>query len=340
MKIWLITLFLVAPALAWSEPETRDEQKDEIEGWEAAAPRDAQESPINWVDSSHAYATDQAQALTEWMDSFFGDPNYDLEKAESLLRLEWTNSWDEQDDYNANLRLRGKLQLPRVSKRLNLIFSGEDGDELSKDERSQEDRVGLVYTVAEKKRSRIDLGLGINSSGLRPGVRYRSQGPITELYRYRFTQRVQWEDDEGFYTTGQINLDRALSESSLVRWSNRVVYGEESEGAEWRTRLSLNQRRRPLRKKHQSAVSYFGTIDGVTDPSHTKNYRLGVLLRRQVYRQFLFVELEPSYNWRRENKEDKREGVWAVEVRFEIALERDLRRMRKRAPIEDGVGEN
>ena len=329
MKIWLIALFLTAPVLAWSAPETKAEKKDEIEGWEAAAPQRAEESPINWVDSSHAYATDQAQALTEWMDSFFGDPNYDLEKAESLLRLEWTNSWDEEDDHNAKLRLRGKLQLPRVSKRLNLVFSGEDGDELTEDERSQEDRVGLLYTVAEQRRSRVDLGLGINTSGLRPGIRYRNQGPITELYRYRFTQRVQWEDDEGFYTTGQINLDRALSESSLVRWSNRVIYGEESEGAEWRTRLSLNQRRRPLRKKHQMAVSYFGTIDGVTDPSHTKNYRLGVLVRRQVYRRFLFVEVEPSYNWRRREKEDNREGVWAIELRFEIALERDLRRMRK-----------
>jgi hypothetical protein len=340
VKIWLIALFLVAPALAWSEPESKAEQKDEIEGWEAAAPRGADEPPINWVDSGHAYATDQAQALTEWMDNFFGDPNYDLEKAESLLRLEWSNSWDEQDDYNGKLRLRGKLQLPRVSKRLNLVFSGEDGNELSEDERSQEDRVGLLYTVAEKKRSRIDLGVGINSSGLRPGIRYRNQGPITDLYRYRFTQRVQWENDEGVYTTGQINLDRALSESSLVRWSNRVVYGEETEGAEWRTRLSLNQRRKPLRKKHQLAVSYFGTINGVTDPSYTKNYRLGVLLRRQVYRQFLFVELEPSYNWRQKNIEDKREGVWAVELRFEIALERDLRRMRKADRDEDRVGEN
>ena len=164
MKIWLIALFLTAPVLAWSAPETKAEKKDEIEGWEAAAPQRAGESPINWVDSSHAYATDQAQALTEWMDSFFGDPNYDLEKAESLLRLEWTNSWDEEDDYNANLRLRGKLQLPRLSKRLNLVFSGEDGDELTEDERSQEDRVGLLYTVAEKRRSRVDLGVGINSS--------------------------------------------------------------------------------------------------------------------------------------------------------------------------------
>ena len=40
------------------------------------------------------------------------------------------------DDYNNKVRLRGKLQLPRLSKRLNLVFSGEDGDDLTDDERT------------------------------------------------------------------------------------------------------------------------------------------------------------------------------------------------------------
>ena len=74
-------------------------------------------------------------------------------------------------------------------------------------------------------------------------------------------------------------------------------------------------------------VSYFGSINGVTDPSYTKNYRLGMQFRRQIYREFLFVELEPSYNFRKEEYED-RNGAWNVVLRFEIALERDLRRIR------------
>ena len=102
--------------------------KDTLGGWQAADPGDevlvgedlleSGEPPVNWADQSHAYVTDQAQALTEWMDSFFGDPNYDIEKPESLLRLEWVNSWDEEDDESSKLRLRGKLQLPAISKRL------------------------------------------------------------------------------------------------------------------------------------------------------------------------------------------------------------------------------
>jgi len=80
---------------------------------------DPDNPPITWVDSSHAYATDQVQVLTVWMDNFFGDTTYDLEKPDSLVRLDWKNSWDEEDGHDAMARLRGKLHMPRISKRLN-----------------------------------------------------------------------------------------------------------------------------------------------------------------------------------------------------------------------------
>jgi len=335
VKIWLIIALCASSlALAGDGPPSATkndaDQKEGREGWAPAAPatqkgQEAQEADdINWMDNSHAYATEQAQALTEWMDNYFGDPDYDIERAESLLRLEWTNEWDEEDRYNTNVRLRGKLQLPRVSKRLNLVFSGEDGDELSEDERSREDSVGLLYNLGEKGRSRVDLTLGFKWDGLRPGIRYRAQGPLADKSRYRFTQRLQWETDEGFFTTGQVNLDRAITKSDLLRWSNRVVYGEETQGAEWRTRLSWRQRLRDLEKSHQFVVAYFGSINGATDPSLVKNYKLGVLLRRQVYRRYLFFELEPSYNLRKRKDDNQRKSMWALMLRFEIALERDL----------------
>lgn len=336
MKIWLI-LLLLASGITLADAPIEEDEPDEIEGWEAAAPARApdpalapeEEPTITWADTSHAYATDQAQALTEWMDDFFGDPNYDIEKAESLLRLEWVNEFDQDDNYNTKLRLRGKLQLPKVSKRLNLVFSGEDGDNLTDDDRDNGDNVGLLYNVKEGNRSRVDLTLGIDWDELRPGIRYRNQGPISERNRYRYTQRLQYENDEGFYTTGQINLDHALKENTLIRWSNRAIYGEETKGVEWRTALSLRQRLKSERKKHNLVVSYFGAVNGFTDPSYTKNYRMGVQFRRQVLRRYLFVELEPAYNYRKDNADANRDWAWSIFLNFEIALERDLRRMRK-----------
>ncbi len=112
LKLWAIILLFALPVSVWAD------------GTEAGS--NIAEQPITWVDSSHSYATEQAQALTQWMDNFFGDPIDDLEQAESFLRAELIDDWEDEDGHNFKARLRGKVQLPQISRRLDLVFSGEE----------------------------------------------------------------------------------------------------------------------------------------------------------------------------------------------------------------------
>ena len=201
MKIWLIALLLV-PSLALAQDEP--------------APQADEERPINWVDTSHAYATDNTQALTEWMDEFFGDPLYDAERAESYLRLEAINDWDEEDGNDFKLRLRGQVQLPKISQRAHLIFSGEESEALEEDERRDEDSIGLQFKVREGDRARVDLTMSYASSHLKPGIRYRNEGAFSDLYSYRLTQRIQYEHEDQFFSTTLADLNRAMGPDSAT----------------------------------------------------------------------------------------------------------------------------
>lgn len=350
MKIWLITLLLMTPILALGDAPVGEGTggadgvtgivDEAVEGWQGDLPADPNAPEENWVDDSHSYATEQAQALTEWMDNYFGEPNYELEAAESFLRLDFSTDWDQDDGNNNQIRLRGKLQLPKLSKRLNLVFSDESGDEFDPDrsERQLDDNVGLVYEVTESNRSRFDLTAGLKWFGVRPGVRYRFQDSFSDLYSYRLTQRIQWETDEGFYSTSQAELNRAMGENTFLRWNNRVVYGEETKGTEWVTRLSLFERRRTLSRKQKVGINYFAAVNGVTDPeSYVRNYRMGVLFRRQVYRKFLFLEIEPAYNYRKRDPDDKRQFAWSIGLTLQVALERDLARKKKKSKKKKSV---
>ena len=317
MKTWFILLLFYIPGLALSQDENKDEDSE------------AEEEPINWVDDTHAYATNQAQDLTQWMDDFFGDTVNDLEQAESFVRLQLIDDWDAEDGHNFKVRVRGKVQLPKISKRLDLVFSEEENEQLDEDERREEDRVSLQYKLVDREKSRFDLTLGWASSNVRPGVRYRNEGPIGEVSSYRFLERLQWEDGEGVFSTTQVDLYRALDNDDLLRWSGRIKYGEETDGIEWRSKWALAQRYKEDTKR-PIATNTFLVINGVTQREvYTTNYKLGFLFRRQMYRDFLFIELEPAYNYRRREYEDERAGVWSMVVRLEIALEKDLRRMRK-----------
>ena len=345
MKIWLIALLLLTPLLALGENPLEKIAEEVVEGWEGDMPLDPNEPDENWLDSSHAYATEQAQALTQWMDDYFGEPNYQLEAAESFLRLDFTTDWDQDDGNNNQVRLRGKVQLPKVSQRLNLVFSDESGDELDPDrnDRNLNDNVGLVYEVAENQRSRFDLTLGLNWNRVRPGVRYRFQDTFADVYSYRLTQRIQYQNGEGFYATSQAELNRALGQNRFLRWNNRVVYGEETKGTEWVTRFSLFERRRSAlgSRKHKLGINYFAAVNGVTDPkSYVRNYRMGVLFRRQIYRKFLFLELEPAYNYRKRDPYDKRQFAWSIGLTLQVALERALARKKTPGQHEDPAGDN
>ncbi|MEP4147138.1 MAG: hypothetical protein ABJL54_07935 [Halioglobus sp.] len=319
---------LIAPALALAEGPTpadipvapaQDDQWIETE-----------EPPINWVDTSQSVAAEQAQAAVEWMDEFFGDPTYDLEKAESFLRLEFENDWDQDDGNDFGVRIRGKVQLPKISKRLDLVFTEADGEAVSSEEREDLDNVSLQLNVRESERSRFDATMGFSSGHLKPGVRYRNEGDLQSARSYRYVQRLQYEHGENFFTIAQADLFQAFENTDVLRWSNRIKYGDHTQGMEWRTRLSLFQRygtntKRPL------ALNHFLTVSGETQPdSFVKNYRLGTIWRRQVYRDFLFVELEPAINYRRLEYEDERDVAWSFVVRLEIALSRDLSRAGKR----------
>ncbi|RLQ22308.1 hypothetical protein DWB85_08485 [Seongchinamella sediminis] len=285
------------------------------------------EPPVNWVDTSHTAVADQAQAMVEWMDNFFGDPAYDLEKAESYLRLELENDWEQDEGSDLGLRLRGKVQLPKISQRVDLLFSDEDDDIDDNEEREDSDNISLQYNVREGTRSRFDATMGFSSGNLKPGVRYRNEGDLDFGRRYRFIQRLQYEDGEKFFTIGQADLYQSFNTRDVLRWSNRVKWGETTEGVEWRTRLSLFQRFNPDSER-PLALNHFVSVRGETRPtSFIKNYRLGTIWRRQVYRDFLFLEVEPAMNYRRRDYQDTRELSWSFMVRLEIALSRDFSRI-------------
>ena len=55
-----------------------------------------------------------------------------------------------------------------------------------------------------------------------------------------------------------------------------------------------------------------------------QNYAVGTIVRRQIYRDFLFFEIEPSANYRKLGYEADRDLAWQLVLRLEIHLARDL----------------
>ncbi len=284
----------------------------------------ARERAERWVDSSHRFATDRTMALTRWVDSFFGDMDGDAEIAESRLRLKITADWDERLGTETRVSVGGKVNLPRLADRVDLVFRGDDPDELvpgDEDDPSQS-QVGLQVRLDESASGnhRTDFTVGLSGAGPKPGVKYRYKtlwGPNTS---FRFSQRAQYDFDDGGFATTKLDIDYALSRRSLIRTQNRVLYGENSDGAEWSSNIGV-VRQWAVENGFERAAYLYAGIRGHTEPdSYRENYQVGLRLRAQAIREFLFFELEPTLNQRIDAPNSPRETAWAVEARVEFLL--------------------
>ena len=278
-----------------------------------------------WFDDSRNYVGTSADDLAIWIDTFFSEPRSDIESAKSSLRLTYENQWQEGDGSSENIKLRGKIRLPGINKRLSLVFTDEEDNEsgvgsdlntLSSD--SEDTQLSLQYRARKGKRTRVDYGLGMSSSLKgKAKVRYRYQVPWSETTTHRVTETLYFVDGEGFGLRSHYEIDYVADDNRLVRWDNQAKVAEEIEGVEWSTRLSLAER---LSK--QRAVSVFSWVNGETRPQTlTKSYGVGLLLRRNFYRPWLFLEVEPAYAWRRESVELSRNGAWLFAFRLEMMID-------------------
>ena len=194
---------------------------------------------------------------------------------------------------------------------------GDDGVE-----DPSEDRIGLQYQVGPKdiRKHRFDLTVGFGSSGPKPGVKYVYQDAFAEDLNFRFTQRFTYDLGEGGYGSSRFALDKALRERELVRAYTRFLYGEKTDGTEWSSSLSYARGWQGDSGRVGATWLYVGA-DGKTEPyDFVKNYKVGARFRRQAYRDWLFWEIEPSYNRRIDESYFDREGAWRIELRLEFLL--------------------
>ncbi len=278
---------------------------------------------LGWLDQTQSFASDSANALANQLDRFFGVQRSDIEAAYSALRVTATESWNDIDDFDSGLRLRGKVHLPRINERISLIFSEEDGDGTNYFS-------GNNASVAQQESTRVNLELNLADENahhlfFRLGVRSGLKGRVSMRYRYepvargnninRFTQTLYFKDGDGLGSFSRYQLDHVLNEESLIRWTNDVRFEESFTGSEYTSSLEYLQFR-----SSQTAMSWYARIIGETSPGFVASYDLGLRIRKKVSREWLFMELEPGYTWRKQAYNVERKGTPYIVLRLEMAI--------------------
>ncbi len=106
------------------------------------------ERQSSWLDSGHGFVTERADDLTQWFDAYFGGGDQEDTGAYSRLRLRLIEDWDQRLGNDVRVRIGGKVNLPEISKRLDLVFQGDDPlNEINGGDDPSQSRVALELKV-------------------------------------------------------------------------------------------------------------------------------------------------------------------------------------------------
>ncbi len=282
-----------------------------------------QASRSSVLDTSHRYVTRNLDDVARWFDGFFGDRELERESAHSIVRLQYNYSFIEAGESDDKLRLRGKVRLPKINRRLHLVFSDEEDENLtSSNDRNlfnneESEAVALQLDVREEREFKLDHRVGLRSGDqVRVGSRARYQRVFADRWKGRISEELFWQDTVGFGTRTILDLDYVHDPVRLTRWRNRFDFDEESNGVEWSSLLSFN---RAL--GDERALSYYLRAFGYTQPRYlTSGYGPGLVFRQNFLKNWLFYEVEPQYGWYRDEINSRREGIASVTLRLEVVF--------------------
>lgn len=282
---------------------------------EPGSPSEGPEQPKkdSWLDTGHAKIEQFLFKPVIEFDRFFSDEGeLELERSRSFLRLrnELRFREDGPPVYSANLR--ANLRFPGLSEwlgRLRLVLAGEteNGSTLLPEEAAAgvalPDRdvsranFELRFGALESFLHSVDLGAGVLLD-LPPGVftrvRYRAAIPIERLLLVRFATSGFWRSDTALGTRVDLGLERPLGPATLARLGgSSQVSQRKTRGIEYGSELVLLQSLGP-----RSALALGSALEGASrSPVAVDRYRVFARYRRDFFRRWIFVELEPELGW-------------------------------------------
>jgi hypothetical protein len=282
------------------------------------------------LERSHDDLAAHIQDLARWADAFFDDPNYADEDPDTRVEIGQRTTYSAYDDLTFRLRLRARARLPNLSRRLNLVFEGNEDPgvdpgegrenfETAAEESVDNPTLGLQYFYIMGKRVNVSLstGLRLGDEGAYVGPRLRYRTALGAGWLGRFTQRLRWYTADGWETDSRADFDRKLGTRNLFRQTVGINWLED-------TRLSKGFRvllgtsfTQPF--TDASAMRYAWISTYLTEPFRGwRSTEVSAGYRRRVWRDWVRMEITPFVGWEDGEDWDSNPGLrFTVSFMFE-----------------------
>ena len=236
-------------------------------------------------------------------DNFFKDETYLSTTNKSYIRLKLGAQVNAEEGFEPFSSVRVNLRLPKTEKSLYLFIGEEDAVDETKTI-NDTPSVGIKYVLDNLDILNVNLFTGFRGIS-NPFVKLRFQYPIAFKHLlFRPIQYIEYSNQDEFKEETQFYFDHRLDNKiDLIRLSLSRYTQTRLNGMNYSAQLSYIST-----LKHSVGFQVYTLIQGqtevqTTEPANTKynviptkgiyNYSTGIIWRQQLFKKYLFYELQP-----------------------------------------------
>ena len=247
------------------------------------------------------------------IDTYFTDSN-STESSKTFAELKTSFATENTQNFDYGVRLKLRLDLPKIEKELRLIFEDADSDDQLYDgtvlnnnyhleEKEYYLRLDYLKFIKKKLHLRAGAGIRFRKSSLHPYLNikskyYQQNTPKSKvIVSNRFRVYIDGDYENIFATYRFLQLDEAL----YFTFTNTFRYRSWDEVQKIATNLTFIK---SLSNDRQASVGLSFINDLNNWSIHSKYYQLHASYRAKLYRDWMYYEVSPSILRRRENDFD------------------------------------
>lgn len=261
-----------------------------------ASPAEEPESnSIPIFDSAQNLFGRNVNTVANRLDLFFADQRADDELARSRLRIRQSYEVREGAKLTDDFQVRFNIRLPRLEEKFKFEL---ESSKKKKEEKKREAKAGETPDVAQNQLNKswqFRADVGVNAS-IPPKIfsraRLRKNMTSGDII-HRFVEEVAWFSDRDWEEQTTLDSDLSLNKHILLRFRNTSDWKITRKDFKTSHGLVLLQR-----ISDNDALSYGATLSTIVNNAwYVDNYRIAVTYRRNLYKQWLYVDLTPGLDF-------------------------------------------
>ncbi len=332
-RLLLLSILLILPAALFADEPAAETVPDKQLTDEAAEATEEDVPEDKALDRHKSWVDTRVQDASQWIDSFFGDPNYDNEIATSQIRLRPELYYRDEQGAKARMKASFRFDLPNAGRKTNLVIGNDyDGGSFGDSVEDEDDDlfVGFQFFGKQSRHWHTSLSAGVkfNEFAGFVGPRIRYYKALSEKRSWRFTQSVRWQTNNFWQINSRLDFNFVLGTRYFFRQTFDGRWrGEKSEEEGYRTRVSSFLTRR---LKNSAGLQYeFTTIFHTKPDTHVDKYTLAFHYRKRTKRDWLYYEIVPQLSFENEFDYKANPGIrLRVEVFYGAAKDTQFRKRR------------